>query len=242
MLWYASPRRRQSTLRDEAGVCALNSSSVCTPLRWLHGRHIPARVVGTSPRNRAMSKLVAQVSFAQGCDAHRGGLATSIRACSHYEGLVISHWGMELTQNQYERIAHLLPVQRGNVSIPNLQVLNAILYVAGCKWRGLSVWQMATIYTRMNRWAKNGVLDRVFDAATDSACQAQGGLDGQHHSQGAWGVKKNGRLSESPDGLPFIWLRCSNGHDLLSPRDRPTTHRKAASCSTVWGRSGRTYP
>jgi hypothetical protein len=33
---------------------------------------------------------------------------------------------MELTQDQYERIAPLLPVQRGNVSIPNLQVLNAM--------------------------------------------------------------------------------------------------------------------
>ena len=74
---------------------------------------------------------------------------------------------MELTRDQYERIAHLLPVQRGNVSIPNLQVLNAILYVTehGCKWRGLPLrfgrWH--TIYTRMNRWAKNGVLDRIFE-------------------------------------------------------------------------------
>ena len=44
---------------------------------------------------------------------------------------------MELTQNQYELIAPHLPVQRGNVKIPNLLVLNAILYVAehGCKWR-----------------------------------------------------------------------------------------------------------
>ena len=51
--------------------------------------------------------------------------------------------------------------------MPNLQVLNAILYVAeqGCKWRGLPKrfgnWH--TIYTRMNRWSKNGVLDRVFE-------------------------------------------------------------------------------
>ena len=49
----------------------------------------------------------------------------------------------------------------------NRQVLNAILYVAehGCKWRGLPArfgnWH--TIYTRMNRWSKNGVLDRVFE-------------------------------------------------------------------------------
>ncbi len=74
---------------------------------------------------------------------------------------------MEITQAQYERIAPSLPVQRGNVSLSNLQVLNAILYVAehGCKWRGLPTrfgnWY--TIYTRMNRWSKNGVLDRVFE-------------------------------------------------------------------------------
>ena len=75
---------------------------------------------------------------------------------------------MEISPEQYERIAPYLPVQRGNVSIPNLQVLNAILYVAehGCKWRGLpprfGKWH--TVYTRMNRWSKSGVLDRVFAA------------------------------------------------------------------------------
>ena len=74
---------------------------------------------------------------------------------------------MELTEAQYERIAPLLPVQRGNVRISNLQVLNAILYVAehGCKWRGLPprFGRWHTVYTRMNRWSKNGVLDRVFE-------------------------------------------------------------------------------
>ena len=46
---------------------------------------------------------------------------------------------MEITQAQYERIKSALPVQRGNVRLTNLQVLNAILYVAeqGCKWRGV---------------------------------------------------------------------------------------------------------
>ncbi len=50
--------------------------------------------------------------------------------------------------------------------VPNLQVLNAILYVAenGCKWRRLpehfGPWH--TIYVRMNRWGRKGVLDRVF--------------------------------------------------------------------------------
>ena len=49
----------------------------------------------------------------------------------------------------------------------NLQVLNDILFMAEhrCKWRGLPKrfgnWH--TIYTRMNRWSKSGLLDRVFE-------------------------------------------------------------------------------
>ena len=74
---------------------------------------------------------------------------------------------MEITEEQYERIKDSLPLQRGNVRLANLQVLNAILYVAeqGCKWRGLPkrFGRWHTIYTCMNRWAKNGVLDRVFE-------------------------------------------------------------------------------
>ena len=74
---------------------------------------------------------------------------------------------MEITEAQYLRIAPSLPRQRGNVRISNLQVLNALLCVAehGCKWRGLPKrfgnWH--TIYTRMNRWSKAGVLDSVFE-------------------------------------------------------------------------------
>ena len=73
---------------------------------------------------------------------------------------------MEITAEQYERIQDCLPVQRGNVRHLNLVLLNATLYVAehGCKWRGLPKrygnWH--SIYVRMNRWAKKGVLDQVF--------------------------------------------------------------------------------
>src|SRR5438045_6087193 len=73
---------------------------------------------------------------------------------------------MEITESQYQRIADCLPRQRGNVSMTNLQLLNALLYVVehGCKWRGLPkhLGNWHTIYTRMNRWSKAGVLDRVF--------------------------------------------------------------------------------
>ena len=74
---------------------------------------------------------------------------------------------MEITADQFAQIEDCLPKQRGNVSLSNLQVLNAILFVAehGCKWRGLPKrfgnWH--TIYTRMNRWSKAGVLDRVLE-------------------------------------------------------------------------------
>ena len=75
---------------------------------------------------------------------------------------------MEITKEQYEKIASYLPRQRGNVSMSNLQLINAILYVTenGCKWRALpkSYGNWHTIYVRMNRWSKNGVLQRLFEA------------------------------------------------------------------------------
>ncbi|WP_430907071.1 transposase, partial [Maribacter sp. 2-571] len=75
---------------------------------------------------------------------------------------------MELTDTQFETISSHLPVKRGNVRLSDHDVLNAILYVAeqGCKWRALPErfgnWH--TVYTRMNRWSKNGTLDKVFEA------------------------------------------------------------------------------
>ncbi len=74
---------------------------------------------------------------------------------------------MQLTPEQFKQIKDWLPRQRGNVSLDNLQVLNAILHVAanGCKWRALPAaygnWH--TIYTRMMRWSQAGVLDCVFE-------------------------------------------------------------------------------
>ena len=75
---------------------------------------------------------------------------------------------MEITIAQYEKIEKYLPRQRGNVSMSNYQLVKAILYVTenGCKWRALPKcygnWH--TVYVRMNRWSKNGVLKRLFEA------------------------------------------------------------------------------
>tara|TARA_R110002111_G_scaffold51311_1_gene89886 strand:- start:33755 stop:34084 length:330 start_codon:yes stop_codon:yes gene_type:complete len=79
---------------------------------------------------------------------------------------------MEITSAQYKIIEKFLPVQRGNVTVPNLQVLNAIPYVGehSCKWRGLPKrfgnWH--SIYTRANHWAKQGVLETVFAALQEN--------------------------------------------------------------------------
>lgn len=128
---------------------------------------------------------------------------------------------MEITQEQYARIEDSLPVQRGNVSLDNLTVLNAILYVAehGCKWRGLPKrfgnWH--TIYVRMNRWAKSGVLDKVFEQLQREQMVrikieaiSLDSTSVKVHPDGTGALKKTGRRpSESPaeDGPPrFIWL------------------------------------
>ena len=128
---------------------------------------------------------------------------------------------MEITEEQYQRIAPHFPVQRGNVSIPNLQVLNAILYVNehGCKWRGLppSFGDWHTIYTRMNRWYKKGVLDRVFAALQEEGIvrvsvevMALDSTSVKVHPDGAGALKKAGckpLASPGAAGTPkFIWL------------------------------------
>jgi transposase len=128
---------------------------------------------------------------------------------------------MTITEEQFRRIEHCFPTQRGNVRLSNLDVLNAILYAAenGCKWRALPkrFGRWHTVYTRMNRWAKAGVLDRVFTALQEEEIirikvEALG-LDStivQVHPDGT-GAEEKTALSASDDraeaGAPkFIWL------------------------------------
>jgi transposase len=128
---------------------------------------------------------------------------------------------VEITETQFHRIQSSLPRQRGNVRVTNLQFLNALLFVAeqGCKWRGLprrfGPWH--TIYTRMNRWSKNGVLDHIFEQLQREqivrikieAIKMDSTIV-KVHPDGTGALKKTDRKpSESPaaDGPPkFIWL------------------------------------
>jgi len=128
---------------------------------------------------------------------------------------------MELTEGHLERIKDSLPVERGNVSMEVLNFLNAVLYVAenGCKWRRLPErfgnWH--TIYTRMNRWSKNGVWDRVFAKLQQEGVLAVElrvvSLDSTSvkvHPDGTGAEKKTARrrsANHEEAGTPrFIWL------------------------------------
>ena len=128
---------------------------------------------------------------------------------------------MEITEEQYARIKESLPVQRGNVSLSNLQLLNALLYVAehGCKWRGLPKrfgnWH--TIYTRMNRWSKSGVMDRIFEklqleqiVRIRIEAFSLDSTSVKVHPDGTGALKKTDpspSANLAADGLPrFIWL------------------------------------
>ena len=128
---------------------------------------------------------------------------------------------MEITAEQFARIEHCLPRQRGNVSMTNLQMLNAILYVAeqDCKWRALpnKFGNWHTIYTRMRRWQKAGVLDTMFEhlqRAQVVCIHIEAiSLDSTSikvHPDAAGALKKTARkpsASPAADGTQrFIWL------------------------------------
>ena len=103
----------------------------------------------------------------------------------------------------------------------NLRLLNALLYVTeqGCKWRGLPKhfgnWH--TIYTRMNRWSKSGVLERIFTRlqqeqilAVRLECVALDSTIIKVHPDGTGALKKAGRKPSVVRGAVapprFIWL------------------------------------
>jgi len=153
---------------------------------------------------------------------------------------------VEITPEQYERVAHCFPKARGTLRYPNLQVLNAILYIAenGAKWRGLpkSYGHWHTIYTRMRGWAKTGVLAKVFEALQQEQIIRLkievGSLDSTSvkvHPDGTGALKKTDR---SPLDAPeedlrprFIWLPAMSGQHYVSasrPVKAPTGPKEEA--------------
>ena len=107
---------------------------------------------------------------------------------------------------QYAKIHPHLPVQRGNVRIPNIVFINAVLYVLenGSKWRALperfGKWQ--TVYARFHRWSRSGVLERLFAAlreqeavGEDAECFGLDSISVKVHPDGTGARKTNGPQS-----------------------------------------------
>lgn len=127
---------------------------------------------------------------------------------------------MTITKEQFKLIEPHLPRQRGNVRISNYQLVNAILYITenGCKWRSLpkEYGNWHTIYMRMNRWSKNGVLKALFETlqkediiSIEMKVLCMDSTTVKVHPDGTGALKKTaGRASADPgedSRRKFIW-------------------------------------
>lgn len=128
---------------------------------------------------------------------------------------------MKLAYEQYCRIQHLMPVQRRKAEIANYDFLCAILYIIenGCKWRALpkEYGNWHTIYVKLNRWSKNGTLERIFEAlqnegiiSIETTVVCLDSTTVKVHPDGTGALKKTGSrlLYVQKAGLlpRFIWL------------------------------------
>ena len=107
---------------------------------------------------------------------------------------------------QHAKIHPYLPVQRGNVRILNIAIINAVLYVLenGCKWRALPerFGKWSTVYARFRRWSRSGVLERLFAAlreqeavGEDAECFGLDSTSVKVHPDGTGARKTNGPQS-----------------------------------------------
>jgi len=114
-----------------------------------------------------------------------------------------------------------MPVQRRKAEVDNYDFLCAILYIVenGCKWRALpkEYGNWHTIYVKLNRWSKNGTLERIFEAlqnediisiVTNVVCIDSTTV--KVHPDGTGALKKLGNKAsgaQKADLRPrFIWL------------------------------------
>ena len=113
----------------------------------------------------------------------------------------------ELTDNEWNRIADLLPAEftgkQGRPRKNNRVILNGIIWIArsGAPWRDLperyGPWE--TVYSRFRKWIDDGILDNIFrvlklEAELDELSIDASIVQAHQHSAGA---KKGGRLMKS---------------------------------------------
>ncbi len=125
----------------------------------------------------------------------------------------------ELTDEQWNRIAELLPPRKPAVGRPGedrRRLVNGIIWRAktGVPWRDLPerYGKWATVYSRFRRWQRAGVWDRVL-AALHAEGDAAGQLDWTLHfvdgtviraHQHAAGARKRGATKRSGGGAAAL--------------------------------------
>ena len=125
-----------------------------------------------------------------------------------------------IAQSQYDMLHSYLPAQRGNVSISNLTLINAVLFIVenGCKWRSLSpeFGNRNIVYVRILRWVEHEVLGRLFEAlqaynimGMSVDCVSLDSASIKIHLDGTGALKKtvrNASANQEADGQPkLIW-------------------------------------
>lgn len=84
----------------------------------------------------------------------------------------------ELTQDEWDRIKHLLPAQPGDPGVTTEEgqdrlFVNAVFWInkTGAPWRDLperfGKWN--SVFQRFNRWAAKGVWQKIFEALSEDA-------------------------------------------------------------------------
>ena len=112
-----------------------------------------------------------------------------------------------LRDDQWQRIKDLLPGRSGHVGVTaqdNRRFVEAVLYRyrAGIPWRDLPErfgdWK--NIHRRFSRWAKSGVLERIFDLLAEDADNEYAMIDStivRAHQHSAGAQKKPARTRRS---------------------------------------------
>lgn len=121
----------------------------------------------------------------------------------------------ELTDEQWERLAPLLPPEKPSTGRPNKDhrtVVNGILWIlrTGAPWRDLperyGPWK--TVYSRFRRWQHAGIWARILEALHEEAGH-EGALDGSvimidssniRAHQHAAGARKKGAMTTRRSG------------------------------------------
>jgi transposase len=133
----------------------------------------------------------------------------------------------ELTDEQWRRLAPLLPPEKPPTGRPNKEhraVINGILWIlrTGAPWRDLperyGPWK--TVYSRFTRWQQVGIWDRILTELQAEAAH-EDGLDGSlsmidsssiRAHQHAAGARKKGHIRpglRSQSGR--VWLEVASG-------------------------------